>query len=102
MTLQQNGLEDIKNSHIETLLLTAMVQIKSQGQKYDVWAIIDPACQSTFISENLKLHTQPNTVHVTGISEAVSETSTKICLINLCFHVNPAFDLDVWATDPSI
>ncbi|XP_059223278.1 uncharacterized protein LOC131997037 [Stomoxys calcitrans] len=85
----------------ETLLFTAIVQIKSRGHRYDARAIIDPGSQSTFISEKirnkLQLPTVKNLIHVTGLSDAVSETSTKACVFNLCSRVNPSFELEVWA-----
>ncbi|XP_075161791.1 uncharacterized protein LOC142234512 [Haematobia irritans] len=85
----------------ETLLFTAIVQIKSKGQKYDARAIIDPGSQSTFISEKMKnrlqLPTVRNLVHVTGLSDTVAETSTKACVFQLCSRINPSFELEVWA-----
>ncbi|XP_075162961.1 uncharacterized protein LOC142235584 [Haematobia irritans] len=85
----------------ETLLFTAIVQIKSKGQRYDARAIIDPGSQSTFISEKMKnklqLPTVRNLVHVTGLSDTVAETSTKACVFQLCSRIDPRFELEVWA-----
>ncbi|XP_073820654.1 uncharacterized protein [Musca autumnalis] len=84
-----------------TLLFTAMVQIENRGQIYDARALIDSGSQSTFISEKLKnllkLPTRSNLVHVTGLSQFVSETSTKSCLFTMRSKFDPDFKLDVWA-----
>lgn len=82
-------------------MFTAIVQIESRGQRYDARAIIDTGSQSSFISDklknSLKLPTRRNLVHVTGLSQTVSETSTKSCLFNLCSRLEPQFKLEVWA-----
>ncbi|XP_075150765.1 uncharacterized protein LOC142224874 [Haematobia irritans] len=84
-----------------TLLFTALVQIESRGQLYDARAIIDSGSQSTFITEKLKnkltLPSKRNLVHVTGVSQILSETSTKSCLFSLRSRLEPRFELDVWA-----
>lgn len=85
----------------ETLLFTAIVEIESDGQRYETRAIIDPGSQSTFISEKLKnklrLPTKRSLVHVSGLSPTVTETSTQACIFTLCSPVNPSFKLDVLA-----
>ncbi|XP_058978855.1 uncharacterized protein LOC131802550 [Musca domestica] len=84
-----------------TLLFTAIVQIETKGQLYDARALIDSGSQSTFISEKmknfLKLPTRNNLVHVTGLSQFVSETSTKSCLFTMRSKYDPSFKLEVWA-----
>ncbi|XP_075163362.1 uncharacterized protein LOC142235997 [Haematobia irritans] len=85
----------------ETLLFTALVEIESNGQRYEARAIIDPGSQSTFISDKLKnrlrLPTKRNLVHVSGLSPTVTETSTQACIFTLCSKVEPNFKLDVLA-----
>lgn len=99
LTLRKNNLS-IPNPG-GTLLFTAVVQIESHGNLYDARAIIDPGSQSTFISEKLKnrlsLPTKPSLVHVCGVSQVVSETSTKSCLFTLRSRIDPRFELEVWA-----
>ncbi|XP_075150802.1 uncharacterized protein LOC142224909 [Haematobia irritans] len=82
----------------ETLLFTALVEIESNGQRYEARAIIDPGSQSTFISDKLKnrlrLPTKRNLVHVSGLSPTVTETSTQAFLKTLPFNLPPK-DLDI-------
>ncbi|XP_065354551.1 uncharacterized protein LOC135949022 [Calliphora vicina] len=101
LTLQESKLFNQSPNERETLLFTAIVQIETRGERYQARAIIDPGSQSTFMSEKLKnrlnLPTKRNLVHVTGLSQTVSETSTKACLFNLCSKVDSQFKLEVWA-----
>ncbi|XP_061397157.1 uncharacterized protein LOC133332799 [Musca vetustissima] len=97
----------LQDTHVDTqqsggtLLFTAIVQIEAKGQLYDARALIDSGSQSTFISEKmknlLKLPTRSNLIHVTGLSQFVSETSTKSCLFTMRSKYDPSFKLEVWA-----
>ncbi|XP_073831552.1 uncharacterized protein [Musca autumnalis] len=99
LTLQEKQISQQQSGG--TLLFTAMVQIETRGQLYDARALIDSGSQSTFISEKLKnllkLPTKSNLVHVTGLNQFVSETSTKSCLFTLRSKFDPSFKLEVWA-----
>ncbi|XP_073835839.1 uncharacterized protein [Musca autumnalis] len=99
MTLQDKNIGEKQAGG--TLLFTAIVQIETKGQLYDARALIDSGSQSTFISEKLKnllkLPTRSNLVHVTGLSQFVSETSTKSCLFTMRSRFDPSFKLEVWA-----
>ncbi|XP_065362054.1 uncharacterized protein LOC135955625 [Calliphora vicina] len=101
LTLRKNSQSSTNRTEQETLLFTAIVEIETRGQRYQARAIIDPGSQSTFVSDKLKnrlkLPTKRNVVHVTGLSQTVSETSTKACLLNLCSRVDTSFKLEVWA-----
>ncbi|XP_073811701.1 uncharacterized protein [Musca autumnalis] len=85
----------------ETLLFTALVEVESNGQRFEARAIIDSGSQSTFVSEKLKnrlrLPTKRNLVHVSGLNPAMMETSTQACIFTLRSRLNPDFKLDVWA-----
>lgn len=45
----------------------------------------------------MKLITKQNLVHVTSLSQIVSETSTHSSLFHLCSRLDPCFKLEVWA-----
>lgn len=83
----------------ETLLFTALVEVESNGQRFEARAIIDSGSQSTFISDKLKnrlrLPTKRNLVHVSGLNPAMTETSTQACIFTLRSRINPDFKLDV-------
>ncbi|XP_073816804.1 uncharacterized protein [Musca autumnalis] len=85
----------------ETLLFTALVEVESNGQRFEARAIIDSGSQSTFISEKLKnrlrLPTKRNLVHVSGLNPAMMETSTQACIFTIRSRLDPEFKLDVWA-----
>ena len=99
-TLQESKHFNQSPNEKDTLLFTAVVLIETRGENYQVRAIIDPGSQSTFMSEKLKnrlnLLTKRNLVHFTGLSQKVSETSTKACLFNLCSKIDSQFKLEVW------
>ena len=107
--IQSTNIENLSNlttslhnkTQVDTLLYTAIVQIKQNGRRFDTRAIIDPGSQSTFVSEKLKnrlnLPTKPNLIHVTGINTTVSEISTKMCLLTICSRVEPSFEEEIWA-----
>ncbi|XP_075150627.1 uncharacterized protein LOC142224725 [Haematobia irritans] len=101
MTLTLQNDRTCGNHPRGTLLFTALVQIESRGQLFDARAIIDSGSQSTFISEKLKnklaLPTKRNLIHVTGVSQMLSETSTKSCLFTLRSRLDTRFKLEVWA-----
>ena len=77
LALQDSKLFNQSPNDKEILLFTAIVLIKTRGEKYQARVIIDPGSQSTFMSENLKnrlnLPTKRNFVHVTGLSQTVLE-----------------------------
>ncbi|XP_075162782.1 uncharacterized protein LOC142235415 [Haematobia irritans] len=74
-------------SRIENLLLgTAMVNIVHQGITYPARALIDPASESSFITEGLRhrlgLSTSSTSATISGVNQSVSITSRELC--SLC------------------
>ncbi|XP_037821723.1 uncharacterized protein LOC119610536 [Lucilia sericata] len=73
-------------SQNQTVLLgTAMVNIHHQGMTYPARALIDPASESSFISERvqnrLRILTQSTNAQISGINQANSVISRKSCSI---------------------
>ncbi|XP_065365681.1 uncharacterized protein LOC135958718 [Calliphora vicina] len=73
--------------HRSVLLGTAMVNLLHMGITYPVRALIDPGSEATFISERLqnrlKLPTNSTNARISGINQAVSATTRKICSIHI-------------------
>ena len=80
------------------LLGTAMVNIIHQGTKYPSRALIDPASEASFISErlqnNLKLSTLSTNAQISGINQAVSATSSKLCSLNIGSPLDQSLQLN--------
>ncbi|XP_075163297.1 uncharacterized protein LOC142235931 [Haematobia irritans] len=68
------------------LLGTAMVNIVHQGITYPARALIDPASESSFITEGLRnrlgLSTSSTSATISGVNQSVSITSRELC--SLC------------------
>ncbi|XP_073827799.1 uncharacterized protein [Musca autumnalis] len=69
------------------LLGTAMVNIVHHGVSYSARALIDPASESSFLSERLqnrlKLPVHSTTASISGVNCTVSATSRKICSLKI-------------------
>ncbi|XP_065370843.1 uncharacterized protein LOC135962859 [Calliphora vicina] len=73
-------------SRNQTVLLgTAMVNIHHQGMTYPARALIDPASETSFISERvqnrLKISAHSTNAKISGINQAISVTARKSCSI---------------------
>ena len=74
-------------SHNKNVILgTAMVHLIHQGITYPARALIDPASEASFITENLQrrlgISTTSTQATISGINQTLSTTSRKLC--SLC------------------
>ena len=78
-----------------------MVNIIHQGTTYPARALIDPASEASFISErlqnNLKLSTLSTNAQISGINQAVSATSSKLCSLNIGSPLDQSLQLNTTA-----
>ncbi|XP_073833229.1 uncharacterized protein [Musca autumnalis] len=85
----------------EILLGTAMVHIVHQGTTYPARALIDPASESSFISENMQsrigIATNAVKASILGVSRSVSVISDKECSIHIVSPLDATHSMDTTA-----
>ena len=83
------------------LLGTAMVNLVHQGITYPARALIDPASEASFISERLqnrlKLSTYSTNAQISGVNQAVSATSRKMCSLRIGSPIDSSFFMETMA-----
>lgn len=89
-------------SHSKSVLLgTALVHICHLGIMYTARALIDSGSEGTFISERLqkilKLSTQPIQAQISGLNDAISARSNRVCSFILGSPINSQIQMEVSA-----
>lgn len=83
------------------LLGTAMVTIVLHGFSYSARALIDPASESSFLSERLqkrlKLPVHSTNASISGVNGTVSATSHKLCTLKIGSPINSRVILETTA-----
>ncbi|XP_075150788.1 uncharacterized protein LOC142224895 [Haematobia irritans] len=89
-------------SHNRSVLLgTAMVNIVHQGMTYPARALIDPASEASFITENMQkllgISTASAMSSISGVNQSVSITSRGICPLSIGSPKDESFVVEATA-----
>ncbi|XP_065355424.1 uncharacterized protein LOC135949900 [Calliphora vicina] len=97
LTNQTDGVLDDRKK----LLGTAVLNVQVHGSLFPARALIDPASDFSFISDQFrrKLHipTQPIIAEISGLNEVVSARSNKMCEVTLRSNTQRNFSLEIQA-----